>query len=1218
MDNRIALVVGGITLAVLAGVSLERAPSPPTQSPGTEDSAKSSKPAPQPRVGTYQTGSDLVLAFFGVDTEGDAASHPPLPEYGLEILIASLPDPHESHLDWSFDAQLEAIRRAFEVSGFVTDRFWLPAPGDSVPVIIPGDTVLRVAAEVRPGVILFRQADPSIRELRLLYMVEELPTSGVHKPALAAALEERDSLYGPRVSGLRVDRPARLRIIGPTFSGSAVSLRRTLLSRLHIRDTVEIISGSATDLSNRQTLTSEAGPVLRFSATVHPNEDMSQALKDLVLGPLDIAPHEVALLRESSTQYGGSVVHPEGYLDVPFPMSISSLRSAYLRAPAAPATTGPSPGLPSVTPAPKLPLDLLDQPKPRENLPLTSALTPPSIDLVFDDIARTLTRHGIRLVGLLATDVRDKLFLGAELRRRMRDVQLFTYESSALYLRPEHNQALRGMLVLSTYPLAMESQWWARGPTTSLRLSFSTDAAEGAYNATLFQLENPEAALDYASVVDSARPLPDIWLSTVGRSGFLPLAVLARGPYSECYLAVRGGSPESCPSAATNTLVSGVRSRLGSAGGIPFMAITTSAVILGLLAWFTWASERPTARSLREALPAPFPPGENSDPRPDPEHQNATALQLLPRVLEGSLRLHERLYRGLALLAVLGVFLHVSAIRIRLWWGGEQGTPVWLIVAALVALVSLVSLGHGIRTAWRIFCDYRQDAVQYGLRLKWGTLPKRLLWRLEVGSRGIVVAFGILYLALTIWFVVQVWSLGGPQDLRFNLYFHRASQIGSLASPLLPLLLAGLGYAAWCAWHVRRISLLRQHCVFELACDRELQSAPGLAGTIAPPFREELRRAAMRTEQVRWRLFLVMPNPGAIILVFVIVSLLFWLWGEFGRTFEAIALPRTLGDANAFDWLLGTSICATLFATTWATYRFLAVWDALAECLEAVHAMPMVTAFDRLPRRATRLVRLQLPGGRDDTAIGAIADRQWIHLRGIYARKVADFDKEIPSASTLRRRLDRLMHTGLRVSEPSLEAQAGRFRGLHGILREFWTMEPLRGQMEALVTGKKPEGPEAETADTSTCIRRTFTDGVELWVKTAEEYLAVQIVDYIEWVMHHLRILALFLLLSLLITTLLLSGYPFSPRQLVKLSFIVLLLATVGAILYVNTQMNRNEILSRIGKTTPGRITWDARFIVNVLTFGVLPILTLLGSEFPELRSTLFSWLDPLKTILKQ
>jgi hypothetical protein len=1225
MENRTAIMLAGLALAVVAGSRLE-GPGSGSSAKGAEqtDSAQARKPAPRRNPITYRTGPDLLRAFLGGAPDSAAASAGP--KYELEVLVASLPDPWESHLDWSWDAQLEAIRRGFEASGFVTDRFWFPKPGDSTTIVTRQDTVKRVAAQVRPGIILFRRADPDSLQLRLLYVVGELPTSGVHKRALAAALEERAALYRDTCAW-RIRAKHRLRIIGPTFSGSALSLRLTLLARLRQADTVEIVSGSATDLSNLRTLSSTAGPVLRFSATVHPNEDMNEALKRLVLEPLDIEPREVALLRESSTQYGSSVAGAPSYFDVPFPMSISNLRAAYLKAPAVPASAIQSPSL-SVTPSPKLPLTLEDQTKPRENLPVASELTPPSLDLVFDDIARTLTRHGIRLVGLLATDVRDKLFLGAELRKRMRDVQLFTYESSVLYLRPEHNQALRGMLVLSTYPLAMESQWWTLGPPVPLRLSFSTDAAEGTYNATLFQLANPGAALDYRSVKDSANPRPDIWLSTVGRSSFLPLDVLSHGPFGDCYLAVPEGAPGACP--GSDSLASGndvepaasssIHSRLGAAGGLPFFAIMASALLLGLLAWFSWASERPDTRSLRDLLPAPFLPGEDLTLTPEAVQVNADARRLLSRVLDGSLLLHERLYRALAVLAVFGVFLDVSAIRLRLWWDGGEGRPVWLLVAALVALVSLISLGQALGTAWDLFCRYGQDAVTYALKTDWGTRTRRRLWLLEGASRGVVLLFGIMYLCFNIWFVVQVWSLGASEDLRFNLFFHRASQIGSLASPLLPLLLAGLGYAVWCAWHVRRISLLRRRCTFERACIQELEQPPEHeSGHIVATFREDFRRAALGTEQVRWRLFLVMPNPGAIVLVIVIFLLLAWLWGQFGRTFEAIALPKQPGGANAFDWLLVSSICATLFATTWATYRFLAVWDALNECLEGVKSMPMVPAFDRLPAHATHLVRLRLPGESALRMAGTAANQQWIHLRGIYFQQADEFDRQIRSNSRLCLRIEELMrYTGVRDSDAHAEHSAEELRSLHAILREFWSTEPLPGQTAALLAGKAPEGGDRDVADTSSRIRRTFTDGVEHWIKAAEEYLAVQILEYIEWVIRHLRVLALFLLLSLLITTLLLSGYPFTPRQLVKLSFILLLLVTVGSILYVNTQMNRNEVLSRIAKTEPGKVTWDGRFVLNVITFGVLPILTLLGSEFPELRGALFSWLEPLKVILKQ
>jgi hypothetical protein len=35
-------------------------------------------------------------------------------------------------------------------------------------------------------------------------------------------------------------------------------------------------------------------------------------------------------------------------------------------------------------------------------------------------------------------------------------------------------------------------------------------------------------------------------------------------------------------------------------------------------------------------------------------------------------------------------------------------------------------------------------------------------------------------------------------------------------------------------------------------------------------------------------------------------------------------------------------------------------------------------------------------------------------------------------------------------------------------------------------------------------------------------------------------------------------------------------------------------------------------FLLNVFTFGVVPLLALLSSEFPGIRNALFSWVQPL------
>jgi hypothetical protein len=109
------------------------------------------------------------------------------------------------------------------------------------------------------------------------------------------------------------------------------------------------------------------------------------------------------------------------------------------------------------------------------------------------------------------------------------------------------------------------------------------------------------------------------------------------------------------------------------------------------------------------------------------------------------------------------------------------------------------------------------------------------------------------------------------------------------------------------------------------------------------------------------------------------------------------------------------------------------------------------------------------------------------------------------------------------------------------------------------------------------------------------------------------------MLLSLLLATLLLSSYPYPPQSLLRLILLVVLGGTVGSLIFVLVQMNRDEVLSRIDRTEPGRVTWNFGFVMNLLTFGALPLLTLLSSEFPELRKFLFAWAEPiLKMLAKQ
>ena len=162
----------------------------------------------------------------------------------------------------------------------------------------------------------------------------------------------------------------------------------------------------------------------------------------------------------------------------------------------------------------------------------------------------------------------------------------------------------------------------------------------------------------------------------------------------------------------------------------------------------------------------------------------------------------------------------------------------------------------------------------------------------------------------------------------------------------------------------------------------------------------------------------------------------------------------------------------------------------------------------------------------------------------------------------------------------------------------------------------RPDPTGAPAVSTTVRVRRGFAGPIRLWLRAAEEYVASRMVEYIEWVIRHLRVLALFMLLSLVLTTVLVSSYPYHPQSLLRLILLLVMVFTVGAFIAVLVQMNRNEVLSRIAHTEPGEVTWNASFILNLFTFGVVPLLTLLSSEFPGLRNALFAWVQPLVNAL--
>ena len=117
---------------------------------------------------------------------------------------------------------------------------------------------------------------------------------------------------------------------------------------------------------------------------------------------------------------------------------------------------------------------------------------------------------------------------------------------------------------------------------------------------------------------------------------------------------------------------------------------------------------------------------------------------------------------------------------------------------------------------------------------------------------------------------------------------------------------------------------------------------------------------------------------------------------------------------------------------------------------------------------------------------------------------------------------------------------------------------------------------------------------------------------YLQKYLLNLRRLCFFLFASILILVVVSASYPYKPHSIVSLGAVALSAATVLSVFFMMIRMSRNDTLSRISRTEPGKVTWDTTFILNLVTFGVVPLLALASSEFPEVRSFLFSWAEPL------
>ena len=488
------------------------------------------------------------------------------PKVSVRVLIATLPDPVDTSFGASFDASMSSLRAAFSTLGYASGSYYLPwtdagaggkaekaegeGPAGAKPEATPPASGLGACV---PGILVFRKlsfAETSpLREVAIVLLVGETPAAGVAANALGQALEVAH----------RLNRDEPLLILGPEFSGSALSLRTTLDEWTasnaaaaaaagteigtvdHPAPRFEIITGSASSPSVARALRRED---TRFSATVVPDNVQMCALYRFLDERLGMPMDDVALLTESNTAFGAfftnfgcqtassdRVLRPR--VTVPFPLHISDLRVAEERRRQGAARDAGKTSASVVDP-----LVDLDTSEKHERLDSLPAMRPQvaavEAQLDLTEQFATLCRQGVRALGILASDVRDVTVLSAEAKRQCPRLLLFTLGPDRVMLHAK-NSDLDGLVVASTYPLhASVSSWTYPYRGRDLVRTFPSEKAQGIFNAALLLLGDKRALLDYGPLcawpaTDAEGLRPEVWISAVGRGGFWPIGAFDYG-----------------------------------------------------------------------------------------------------------------------------------------------------------------------------------------------------------------------------------------------------------------------------------------------------------------------------------------------------------------------------------------------------------------------------------------------------------------------------------------------------------------------------------------------------------------------------------------------------------------------------------------------------------------------------------------------------------------
>ena len=1222
----------------------------------------------------------VIRSFFQLKDLEELKTKP-----DVRFAIALSPDPRHTNLGLMFDREMVGIQQAAQDEGYNFSSSWLPwssGPSGHPAAESPQGAEKASHRESCPGVLLFRRSvrdlgpdtdaahlhDP-YGEALVVLVVGEQPTAGLNAVQWENAISWLNRNAFVPQPGSR-----SLRILGPTFSGSLVSLQRELanlkVSPGVLEDGkaveaffpsastgVRILSGSVsrcatTQWFRRTTQLTRPGGTTTFGSFqesdeleifrfLNYEEEQGTRAKDVAI----VSEDETAYANSSTPANGDksattapcefSYARANAPLRLSYPRDISALRSAYEKEELF--SSGGGRGSHAVL---------------QENAELQGeaanvtdtirsyggSFTPVAEEAVLYGLVSNLRAHHSRYIMLRCTNPLDFLFLTRFFHRAYPEGRIVTVGSDLLFRREIDTTEFRGVLALSNYPLLPREQHWAHlsarandAPPLAHTHRIPDSHMEGTYLAARYLFDNdaPEGAVKGGQgllLLPFKENLPDFadpfWMHKSDEAfentqAPVWLTVVGRDGYWPVAVLNAISTPNNCLDRTAKNIVKGVEQRcpprVDAREAPPSAMVKIAGAAGGRSAHYDQDPEN-SARfdpSLRFTYPLSW------------EVCAIIATFILMYQTFGVWLGYRFTSSGL-----FALFRRVATPSQAVLVGINSAFALSLLLQLLMTGMMLPNLTNVFRepgeftlfaTVWLVlFCAVLYRFLREGKRTD----------RIALSSMAAALFFLV---ACAIW----VWFSDRPIWKANNLpLFMRMTHLAQGISPLVPLLFLLLGFYLWTWQAMAGNSLLC--CGVPILPELEDASFPstsnpwwrywtsiGYFKLLGLPTAPRVTSGAVylgksfhRVSHEIGKRIIKIASPVCLDPEVVLLPVALFV-AAFAYLLN-VGTPLLGMEGRAYAWIINIALLFAFLLTIAEAGRLFFTWKELQRLL---------TALSRLRLRRT-FAKLRAIDGNSLWSVSGNVQRVQYHF----------FAQQLDAAN----RLCRLNESGFLsvmtavefgklfsansadkidagpLWEKPIVSNTGRQIYIREIFNDAVT-EVLNQLISQWATETDSLSLETAPAGKSDDERERNVFDMELCkdetVRAAEEFVCFHYIAFIQNILARMRTMTLSMIYLFVAICLAISFYPFVPRNSIGIWMMINLLFIGATVAYVYAGMERDETLSYITNTKAGRLS--AAFYLKTASFLAGPVIGLLTTQFPAISESVLGWLQPGLDALK-